>query len=165
MKAKAVLFIIGVFLISSCASIVSKSSYPVSITSSPDQAEFVITNKHGMQIHSGKTPSTVTLKSSCGFFQGEDYKITFNKDGYSPNSATISSSMDGWYVGNLLFGGLIGILIVDPATGAMWKLPPAISSSMDKKDTALNSSGKSLYVLSYNSIPDSVKGSLVSIAR
>lgn len=30
--------------------------------------------------------------------------------------------MDGWYMGNLLFGGFIGFLIVDPATGAMWKL-------------------------------------------
>jgi hypothetical protein len=30
--------------------------------------------------------------------------------------------MDGWYIGNILFGGVIGFLIVDPATGAMWKL-------------------------------------------
>jgi hypothetical protein len=29
----------------------------------------------------------------------------------------------GWYLfGNVVFGGLIGILIVDPATGAMWAL-------------------------------------------
>jgi hypothetical protein len=32
--------------------------------------------------------------------------------------------VDGWYFGNLLFGGLIGLLIVDPATGAMYKLEP-----------------------------------------
>jgi hypothetical protein len=25
-------------------------------------------------------------------------------------------------LGNIVFGGLIGLLIVDPATGAMWKL-------------------------------------------
>ena len=30
--------------------------------------------------------------------------------------------MNGWYIGNILFGGLIGFLIVDPLTGAM--LPP-----------------------------------------
>lgn len=32
--------------------------------------------------------------------------------------------MNGWYIGNLLFGGIIGLLIVDPATGAMWTLIP-----------------------------------------
>lgn len=32
--------------------------------------------------------------------------------------------MDGWYFGNILFGGLIGFLIVDPATGAMYTLKP-----------------------------------------
>ncbi len=30
--------------------------------------------------------------------------------------------MNGWYAGNIVFGGLIGILIVDPATGAMWDI-------------------------------------------
>ncbi|WP_174263189.1 CsgG/HfaB family protein [Citrifermentans bemidjiense] len=30
--------------------------------------------------------------------------------------------MNGWYWGNIVFGGVIGLLIVDPATGAMWKM-------------------------------------------
>lgn len=29
--------------------------------------------------------------------------------------------MDGWYLGNILIGGLIGMLIVDPASGAMYR--------------------------------------------
>ena len=118
-----------------------------------------------MRIHSGKTPSTVTLKSGAGFFQGEEYKITFTKDGYSSTTATISSTMDGWYIGNILFGGLIGILIVDPATGAMWKLPDAISTSLyeHEQKTSLNDTEKNLHVLDYNDVPDSMRANLVKI--
>jgi hypothetical protein len=38
--------------------------------------------------------------------------------------------MDGWYIGNILFGGLIGILIVDPLTGAMWKLDDVVYGNL-----------------------------------
>jgi len=158
-----VLFLFAIVLISGCASILSDSSYPVAINSSPDQADFTITNKNGTPVHSGKTPSTVTLKSGCGFFCGEEYNLAFTKEGYTSTQTTISSSMDGWYIGNILFGGLIGILIVDPATGAMWKLPPAISTIMDKKDMSFNNLGKSLHILSYNNLSDSTKAKLIRI--
>jgi hypothetical protein len=36
----------------------------------------------------------------------------------------IKSKIDGWYFGNLIFGGLIGLVIVDPLTGSMWTLSP-----------------------------------------
>ncbi len=159
----AALFVILAFLVVGCASIVSKSSYPVAINSSPDQADFTIVNKHGEVIHSGKTPATVTLKSGCGYFSGEEYHVTFKKDGYATNTTTISSSLDGWYIGNIVFGGLIGILIVDPATGAMWKLPPSVSASMYEDDAASNNPEKSLYIISYNNIPDSEKANLIRI--
>lgn len=32
--------------------------------------------------------------------------------------------MNGWYIANIVFGGLVGFLIVDPATGAMYSLSP-----------------------------------------
>lgn len=38
--------------------------------------------------------------------------------------------MDGWYVGNIIFGGLIGLLLVDPITGAMWKLPDTAQGNL-----------------------------------
>ena len=34
--------------------------------------------------------------------------------------------MDPWYAGNIVFGGIIGAL-VDPAAGAMWKLPKEVN--------------------------------------
>ena len=45
------------------------------------------------------------------------------KAGYSNHTVTVDTRLNGWYIGgNLIFGGLIGWLIVDPATGAMWTL-------------------------------------------
>ena len=46
--------------------------------------------------------------------------------------------MSGWYWGNLVLGGLIGMLAVDPATGAMWNIAP------DKIDRKLASGQSAL---------------------
>ena len=110
-----------------CASIVSKSTWPVSIQSSPDQAVFLIINKKGETIHNGTTPETVNLNSGSGYFEGEKYQLKVSKPGNTENYSVIDTSLNGWYWGNFLFGGLIGLLIVDPSTGAMWTLPETVS--------------------------------------
>jgi len=118
--------------LSGCSSIVSQSEYAVVIASNPDAANFTVVNKTGQQVHSGVTPATVTLKSSSGYFKGEAYTVTFKKEGYSEKTFTMTSTVDGWYFGNILFGGLIGMLIVDPATGAMYNLPKRVDVSLDQ---------------------------------
>ncbi|MBZ9785638.1 hypothetical protein K9857_29245 [Pseudomonas sp. REP124] len=110
-------------LMSGCASIVGDSKYPVNVSSTPSGANFTIQNKQGIVVHNGSTPNTVTLPSGRGYFKGETYTITFKKDGYADTSTTLDTSMSGWYWGNILIGGLIGMLVVDPMTGAMYKLP------------------------------------------
>ncbi|MNN62205.1 hypothetical protein D3C81_1774870 [compost metagenome] len=90
-------------------------------------------------VHTGNTPSTVTLKSGSGYFSGQTYKLHFKKDGYPDKSVELDSSLSGWYWGNILIGGLIGMLIVDPLTGAMYKLPEHASADMGQpleKDSA-----------------------------
>lgn len=116
--------------ISGCASIVSKSNYPVSIESQPS-AVFTITNKAGDVIHSGTTPEAVTLAAGAGFFVGERYEIVFSRDGHEDRTYTLQSELDEWYIGNILFGGPLGLLIVDPAAGAMYKLPKNVSGSFE----------------------------------
>ena len=105
-----------------CASIVSKSNWPVTVQSNPSGAKCVVAKGNGIQLHSGETPMTLTLNSSAGFFQSANYTISCEKEGYQPSKSEIISSLNGWYWGNIIFGGLIGLIIVDPATGAMWKL-------------------------------------------
>lgn len=123
---KAVWIFIAVMLIASvtgCASIVSKSDYPVNISSNPQGADITIVNRAGQKVFSGKTPTTVTLKAGAGYFKGETYTVTFSADGHKPHTAQIQRDVDAWYIaGNILFGGLIGWFIVDPLTGAMWTL-------------------------------------------
>ena len=125
MKIRKVIALLTVcmFIATGCASIVSYSQYPVRLSSQPDQADISIVDETGRSIYKGKTPTMITLEASAGFFRGKNYTVTFSKDGYPNHTAEIKRSVDGWYIlGNLMFGGLIGWLIVDPATGAMWSL-------------------------------------------
>ena len=107
-----------------CASIVDGGSKTVQISSNPEGAKVTISNKSGKDISVLTTPATVSLERSSGYFSGEDYKLVFAMPGYYPSEVHIKSTVDGWYFGNIIFGGLIGFLIVDPATGDMYNLSP-----------------------------------------
>jgi len=90
MNKKLILFILATFL-SSCASIVSKSKYDVSVTSSPSEAKFSITKSNGVVVHSGLTPAIVPLASADGYFSKAHYVLKFEKKGYETKTATLSS--------------------------------------------------------------------------
>jgi len=129
-KTALMLALSSLVALSGCASIVSKSQYNVAVNSVPEGADFLIKDKSGRKVHSGRTPQTVSLNSDAGFFQGQTYQVDLSKEGYANTSTTLDSSINGWYWGNILFGGLVGLLIVDPATGAMWKLNDHVSQTM-----------------------------------
>ena len=59
-----------------------------------------------------------------GYFSGQSYTLRLELQGYKPTEIELTPKMSGWYWGNLLIGGLIGMLAVDPATGAMWNIAP-----------------------------------------
>ena len=148
-------------LVSGCSSIVSDSKYPVSISSNPSQANFVLQNRAGVDVHSGRTPATVTLNASSGFFKGETYKLILNKDGYDEKPIEIQSTIDGWYFGNILFGGILGLLIIDPATGAMFKLPERADAQLN--ETIMATSDASLTIAMLSAIPENQRSDLVKI--
>lgn len=120
---------------SGCASIISKSQTPVTITSMPTGATVKITNKKGAEVHTAITPTTVTLKNGAGYFQGETYSLNFEKDGFQKSTQLLDTGLNPWYAGNVIFGGLLGILIVDPLTGAMWRMDDEIGTSMKEDNT------------------------------
>ncbi len=112
-----------VLLFSGCASIFTRSTYPVSFSSVPDEANVTILDVRSNQtIFAGKTPAQVRLDASHKYMKGARYNVIFNKPGYEEYTYVITSNLDGWYFGNILLGGLIGMLIVDPATGAMYRI-------------------------------------------
>lgn len=160
---KGIYFIIVVFVFSlvGCASIVSDSKYPVNISSSPKGAKLSVEDDSGRTIFTGRTPANVTLNASEGFFQAAEYTIICEKEGSYSRTTTLNSGLDGWYVGNILFGGLIGWLIVDPATGAMWKLDDNVHVNLEAKESA--SIEKSLHILTINQVPEDMRSKLVKI--
>ena len=130
MRIPLYLSILTLSLLTSCASILSTSTYPVVFDSSPSGAEVTIRDGVGNAIFKGKTPTTLTLSASEGFWNRANYTVEARMPGYNPGLATLDARLDGWYFGNIIFGGLLGILIVDPATGAMWKLDRRVTVVM-----------------------------------
>ncbi|GAB3652892.1 hypothetical protein GCM10028791_22670 [Echinicola sediminis] len=164
MKRKFTLWALAgaMLMTSSCASIVSKSSYPIYIDSTPVGAKISITDKKGIEIYTGKTPTTIKLKSSNGFFSKARYQVKFEELGYDSRTVPVEYKLDGWYFGNILFGGLIGMLIVDPATGAMYKLETEYLNETLERAT-ISGNSEELKVYSMNDIPSEWKSHLVSL--
>ncbi len=151
-----------VFLGTGCASIVSKGTYSLSINSNPNNVKVSITDKKGQEIYLGTTPATARLKASAGFFSKAEYQVKLSSPGYADKIIPVNFKMDGWYFGNILFGGLIGMLIVDPATGAMWKIEEEfINETLQQSSTA--SIEPEVKILDVNEVPDSWKTHMVKI--
>jgi hypothetical protein len=107
-----------------CASILDGSTKHVSVKSEPSDAKVTVFDKSGQAIQTQQTPAILTLKSGRGYFLGAHYHLVLEKAGYQKAELDLSPTLNGWYLGNVIFGGLIGLLIVDPATGAMYTLTP-----------------------------------------
>ena len=120
-KAIVLLLLVSILHLN-CATIVSKSSYPVSIDTNPTGAQVSITDKKGKEIFKGTSPATVKLKAGAGYFSRAEYQVRLSSPGFDEKIVPVTFKLNGWYLGNILIGGLIGMLIVDPASGAMWRI-------------------------------------------
>jgi hypothetical protein len=124
-----------------CASIFNGSTQAVTIHSEPQEgAAVTVTNRAGQAVHNGTTPLTLTLARGAGYFKGEIYTIRLQKAGFADKEITITPTVSGWYIGNILFGGLIGMIGVDPATGGMYVFPDSVTGSLDAAAPAKTSS-------------------------
>ena len=150
-------------LMCGCASIVSKSQYPVTITSQPSGASISVVDETGKTILKGTTPTTVTLAAGAGFFKGKDYTVTFTKPGYTQHTATLRRGLDAWYIlGNIVFGGLIGWLVVDPITGAMWTLPDDGTATLSSQSSMIEAND-AVNIVSLDQVPDELRGQMVRL--
>lgn len=122
--------LVGAFVLSGCATIVSDKKYPATFNSSPSGATVTITNENDRKVQRDTTPFTTTLSASDGYFDSMDYTVRFEIPCYEPVEIQLDTSLDPWYWGNLGFGGLIGFLIVDPASGSMWEIDPSYSVAL-----------------------------------
>ena len=66
--------------------------------------------------------------------------------------------------GNILFGGVIvGMLIVDPATGAMWSLKDTVMATFQQTASAAQGGPRQLQIVDINSLPMKYRGQLVAL--
>lgn len=146
-------------ILTSCASIFGKTDYPVTLTSNPSGSKVTITDEEGKKFFEGVTPTQATLKSGKSYFNKLEYAIDFEKDGYDKKTINVAGELNPWYFGNIVFGGLIGMIIVDPLTGSMFKIKQEVIDAQLDKNLAFNE--KRVYLLS--EIPENLKQYLVKV--
>ncbi|MEW4925490.1 PEGA domain-containing protein [Algibacter sp. 2305UL17-15] len=134
MKIIKTLLLSSIVLLSSCATIISGSRQTVEITSEPSSAKVYIN-----EIDIGKTPVEKKLK------RNQEYQLILKLDGYKPYETKLEKKFNAWYIGNVLIGGLIG-LIIDPITGAMFKLNPEEIDGNLKSGTTLKTESGNIFL-------------------
>lgn len=155
MKKLFLLSLIGLAF-GSCATIFTKSSYPVTFTSTPSGVGITVANRAGNTVYTGSTPATVKLKSAAGYMKREEYSVTFSHLGHASQTVSVLCNLDGWYIGNILLGGVIGMLIVDPASGAMYKFAET-NVHANMRQEAPTTANMELQIIDINQIPKDVK--------
>lgn len=114
-------FLVIIPFLTSCATLVTQSTYSVGVFSEPEGANVTVKKRNGTVVYTGYTPAQVKLKASSAFFVSAKYYATCEMEGYKSITAPIKFILDPWYIGNIPFGIPFGFLIIDPATGSMFK--------------------------------------------
>jgi len=99
------------YILSGCASIVSGSTQEVKFSSNPTGA---IVWADGVNL--GLTPVTANLNRNK-----KNQKIKIELEGYKSQELILKRKLNGWFFGNILLGGVIGI-IIDAAMEEKFKL-------------------------------------------
>jgi hypothetical protein len=131
-----------------CATIVHGGPRSISVASTPPGATVSIYDRSNVLVETNSTPFVAKLDPKYGYFTAQSYRLVFEMPGHAPAEVKLESSLSGWYFGNLLFGGIIGMLIVDPLTGAMYNLAPdKIEQSLPGSQADVVRSGKGVLVV------------------
>lgn len=98
-----------------CASLMNQSNGSgYNIATTPPGAKVTVDGRHW-----GTTPVVLPLDVF------HDHFVRLEREGCPTFDVMVSSRVRPWVFGNLLFGGLIGLLI-DASTGAMYELEPDV---------------------------------------
>ena len=151
-----------------CASIISGGSQKVSFTTHPTGAEVTLIDSNGDIRHKGETPFEVRLPRGDGFFKSRSLTMHVDADGYPRRTVNLKSEMNPWYLGNLAFGGVIGFVIVDPLTGAMWAYPRVMHVDLtDGEEVAIDADppdGEAVIrVIPLDDVPPSLRPRLIRL--
>lgn len=105
-----------------CATLISGTSQKFGVSTTPSGATVVVDNQE-----KGRTPVVLKLD------RREDHAVKITLSGYKPFETTLTRKINGWFWGNLAFGGIVGI-IVDVSNGAMYKLKAEENIALYRED-------------------------------
>ena len=114
MKKSISFFLVWVQVLSNagCATIVSGKTQDVTVRSNPSGAKVLVD-----VMMQGTTPLVANL------IRKKRHTLEISKEGYGRDVRATTRGFNWWYLGNLILGGVIG-LIVDPITGAIFDVNP-----------------------------------------
>ena len=160
---RTILFFCTILILPGCATLVSNTKWPIDFDTKPRGATVTITNRRGKEVFKGNTPTRTYLYASAGYFRREIYTVTFSINGYESKSAKITCILNEWYFGNVLLGGVIGMLIIDPATGAMYKLKEKWVDEILEMTKTTSSTGPALNIIDVSMVPEKMKDGLIKL--
>jgi len=137
MKLITPILTITLFLLftQACGTIIQGTTQQVGINSNPSNASVTINGQNH-----GNTPMIIDLKRK------DSHMVKIELDGYQVYETSLTRSTSGWVWGNIVFGGLIG-LVVDATAGGMYKLTPEqISAELRSVHTEAISDEDGLYI-------------------
>ena len=100
-------------LLCSCATIISGRTQKLPVNTNPIGAK--ITCNGVEQV----SPCVIMLDRN-----EPSYTIVIEKEGYEPTQIELKRGLNGWIVGNILFGGIIGV-VVDICSGSVYQFYPS----------------------------------------
>ncbi len=165
MKTKSIagfiILTVGLCGLTGCASIVSGGPARVAVKSQPSGARIRVFDANGVVVTNATSPTVLRLNRGRGYFKSASYRIELSLDGYRPANVSIVGSVNGWYWGNILLGGLIGMVVVDPLTGSMYTLAPKeVDLALDATHAQVTRKDGGLVVVLRQDLPADLQQSL-----
>ena len=112
MRSFSFLLLVVALCVTGCAAIVTGVDQKMTFNSEPDGATVIVSGKAV-----GKTPLTVEVD------KGKNQALVFEKDGYKPFTTQLSTTLNSWFWGNIVFGGFLGST-TDGVSGAIYEFSP-----------------------------------------
>lgn len=104
-------------IVNGCASIFNGNASMLNIMTNPENATVTIKGSQSGEKIVQHTPCNITLN------KGSDYMVKIEFAGYQSENIIIRREIAGWFWGNILLGGVIG-MVIDYATNNMWTHAP-----------------------------------------
>ncbi|MEL7238224.1 MAG: PEGA domain-containing protein [Planctomycetota bacterium] len=118
-----------------CATIVSGgATRPVKIKTTPVGAQVYVNDAF-----EGKTPLVLNLD------RASNHRLRIEQEGYPPYERVVSPGFNGWFLGNILIGGIIGVA-VDLISGAVQTPTPGSINLDFAKEYEKALAGESKYM-------------------